>query len=254
MKKLLAILLLAILPCQASRVFNGSGDTISTPGVGTPVDISTGPMTISVWIYPTVADLTGVAAVADKWDGNVDASSQYWIGIGGLGSDAQVGFVVGTYGVLLGVYAQCGLTLVANNWYQVLLMVDPAGTFFGTPTVGMWVTSPTAGNCTSQTTFRERRTAGGVPLLLGKESTSGSPRYFAGRMAEFAMWNSVVSAAEVTALNKVCPEKIHRTTMVSYKPLWGASGASIEPDLAGLTSINGALTGTTIATHAPCAP
>lgn len=252
MRKLLAVLLLALAAqCQASRLFNGSSDVITVPGVGTPVDISTGPMVISVWIYPTTGDLTGEHVIAAKWDGSDDLKSQYWMGIGGLGTDKQVGFVIGAFGALTGVYGQCGLDLVANQWYQVTLLVDPVGTFFGSPAVGMWIAS-TVGSCNTSTAFRERRTAGGVNLLLGNET--GNSFFFGGRMAEFAMWNTVITNAERIALAEVCPAKIHRTGIVSYKPLWGASGASIEPDLSRYITLNGTLTGTTIANHAPCAP
>jgi hypothetical protein len=77
--------------------------------------------------------------------------------------------------------------------------------------------------------------------------------FHAGIVAEFAVWNVVLSAGEISALAKgTLPNAIRPANSLGYWPLWGV--ASPEPDLspswfAGRN--NGTVTGAVQANHSP---
>jgi hypothetical protein len=75
-------------------------------------------------------------------------------------------------------------------------------------------------------------------------------RTWDGRLAEFAIWNVLLSANECRALARgASPNSVRRQSLVGYWPLWGAS--SPEPGLPGGTAT---VTGATPAPHAPVGP
>jgi len=90
----------------------------------------------------------------------------------------------------------------------------------------------------------------GVALLLGNND-DGS-RTFNGRLAEMAIYNMALSAAEVLALaHSINPLHIRRTNLKAYWPLPGNS--SPEADLSG-NGNNGTVTGAIKGAHPPITP
>jgi hypothetical protein len=241
MKRSISILvLLASLPCWAGRSFNGTSDNISAPGIGTPLDISSGPVTVSFWVYPTLVDASKHAMVA-QWNGG--NGSQMDIGLGVYGqSTTSMDYVFGCCGALGPSYTGCG-TITSNKWYQVVVYVDSVG-----GSSGIIVSGGTS--CSAFIAFSNDRTAGGANFTIG---TDNGQSYFEGIIAEVAVWNVLLTPAEKMALQTVCPASVRRTSLVGYFPLWGASGSSREPDLSG-NQLNGTLTGTAGTNHAPCKP
>jgi Concanavalin A-like lectin/glucanases superfamily len=248
-KRCISILALFVsLPCWAGRSFNGTSDIIIVPAVGNALDLSSGPMTISFWFYPTVIPTSGSHYPIAHYASN---GGQFAVGFGacsgGCSSSSVLGYLIGTYAAETGVFGSCGV-YTANAWYQVTIFVDTAGTIHGSPTAGQIVSG--GDSCSTFTAFRENRVAGAGNFDIGGIEGAAD---FQGIVAEVGVWNALLSPAEMSALQTVCPASIRRTALVGYFPLWGASGTSIEPDLSGNRN-NGALTGTGAANHAPCKP
>jgi hypothetical protein len=89
-------------------------------------------------------------------------------------------------------------------------------------------------------------------FVIGNGQANAFP--FDGRIAEVALWNVALTAAEIAALAKgVSPLLVRPKNLAAYYPLWGV-GAAGEPDLSGnaqaLTE-----TGTVgVLDHAPVGP
>lgn len=83
----------------------------------------------------------------------------------------------------------------------------------------------------------------------GKIGFSGGS-YFPGSIAEVGFWNVALTAAEFAALGKgTSPLLIRRSALIAYWPVYGV--ADPEADLAGLALNSTAITGTSLANHAP---
>ena len=243
-KKLFAVLLLACLPAWAGRGFSGgTTDTIVVPGVGTPVDLFSGPMTISFWMYPT--SIT-TSYPFGKWDATA-ANEQYLVCVGDTTADGASGacYYVGSFSFINGVFGG-GSTLTANHWYNVVVRVDTGSTLCGSPCAKFNVN----GTFIGFGAFTERRTAGGLNLKFGCGAGNHPTQCFPGYIAEVAFWNAPLSDGETVALGSCAPVNLtRRTSLVAYYPLYGA--ASPEPDLSGGRN-GGTVTNTTVTPHIPC--
>jgi hypothetical protein len=257
MKRRIGVLVLFIsLPCWAGRSFNGSSDLITANGIGTSLDI-TGPETISFWVYPTLVDSNAHTMVAHFATGNV-SGSQFTIGLGvaAFSSTNNMAWEFGCCGAFGPSYGTCGGTITPNKWYQVVAWFDPAAKYSGTSASGMNILplGSSLSTC-SVGAVGTTRSAGQANLTIGNGGTQNinGGVGFQGTIAEVAIWNDILSPQERVALSTVCPMSVRRTALAGYLPLWGSSGSSIEPDLAGSVN-NGTLTGTSPANHAPCVP
>ena len=248
MKRLLSIaalfsLLLLPVSLNAGRGFAGT-DLIVAGSAGTPLDISTGPMTVSAWFYPTTVDASAHDIVTHGGTSGVGAQFQISLGRGvcSTGGTNQIVYNVGGgSGCVLGVYGALG-TITANHWYFVLLFVDSAGKYYGSPAAGIVL----SGFGLSYQAFREYRIAGGSLDIGGYQSTGT----FKGTIAEVGIWNDILNSSEIAALEAgVSPNRIRRSALAGYFPLYGAH--SPEPDYSG-NKDNGTLTGTTVVPHCPC--
>jgi Concanavalin A-like lectin/glucanases superfamily len=247
MKRLSLILgLLFTLPLWAGRSFNGTSDVIAIPSTGNALDISTGPETISLWMYPTTIPGTTSHYPVSNYGAS---SGQFAVGFGACGGSCSaagvMGYVIGTFAPETGVFGGCGTGYTANKWYQVILYADPSGTVTG----GMHVSGGLS--CSTSTAWIENRVAGTGKFDIGGLNGAAN---FQGTVAEVAVWNTLLTSAQMTALQTVCPvggsaRRMSLPKPVGYFPLWGA--ASPEPDLSG-HKLNGTLTGTAQANHAPC--
>ncbi len=87
------------------------------------------------------------------------------------------------------------------------------------------------------------------PYVIGNRGNDDA-RSWNGRLAEFAIWDELLSAGECSALARgASPASIRANKLVAYWPLWGS--ASPEPGLPGGSV---AVTGAVGADHAPVAP
>jgi hypothetical protein len=236
------LMLAFALPGNAGRGFGGS-DLISADGIGTPIDISSGPITILAFFNPSVVD-SAEHDIVTHWQGGV-TGAQFILSLGGgLGAGNTVQFEIGCCGALTGIYGTCG-TISANQWYAVVLWVDATGKYYGSPAAGM---NLTGFGCGFQA-FREKRLPGGANLNIGGSNDVGN---FKGSISRVVYWNTILSGAEITAaMNGVSPTKLRSSSIVGW---WECTGAGlVEMDLSGNRD-NGTLTGTTTAPSCPCAP
>jgi hypothetical protein len=80
-------------------------------------------------------------------------------------------------------------------------------------------------------------------------SRGGTTLFGDGTLAEFAIYDALLTTAEISALSKgVTPNNIRRNNLKFYLPLWAV--ASPEADLSGGRN-NGTVTGAVLANHAP---
>lgn len=238
--------LLSLSLCWAGRSFNGSA-LISVPAIGNGLDISSGNFTVSAWFNATSVP-TSEQDIVSHFPG------QWIICLTLCGpnaqSNGQIQWQIGTGGPVSGVYGVCG-TISANQWYAVVMTVNTGAsttTFYGAPVGGSLL-------CSAANAYREQRTAGGNNLNMGGH---GGTANFNGIIGEVNFWNTTLSNSQALALLSVCASgasarKFNIPQPIGTWPLYGASGASIEPDLSGNLH-NGTLTGTAQANHPPCTP
>jgi hypothetical protein len=188
-------------------------------------------LTTSIWVYPDSLPAVAWACCA-----------------GGLGYYGIV--TVGT-----AVRAQCDNTtssasiaesatgvMSTGSWQHLCAVFTP-----NAPTVriyhnGTLVASASPGDLPAFVTANH--SAGRSPI--------GTANYWDGKLAEHAVWHNVLTADEIAALARgVSPNMIRPINLELYWPLWGV--ASPEPDLSG-HSLNGTVTGATLANHAPVGP
>lgn len=104
--------------------------------------------------------------------------------------------------------------------------------------------------------------AGAMPIAeIGVAAPHGgvaATYFFAGRIAEMAIWNVVLTASEITSyggksvVGSNAVYSIRPGHLVLYYPLTGASGSSTEADESG-GKFNGTISGSpTITNHCPC--
>jgi hypothetical protein len=254
--KLKIFLLLAALalasPLWAGRSFNGTTDVITANGIGSALDISGGNLTVSFWWRPSSVSPSTQAAVAHFSNGV--EGSQFWVGLGvpsGIGAANQFGWGIGCCGALDGEsYGTCGSASVTpDQWYQVVLY-----SIAGSET-GMTVNGGSF--CNAFTGWDGATIAAGQQnFTIGNQTGTSYPA--TGIIAEIAVWNTTLTSTERATLAQICPvgpsaKRMSFPPPAGYFPLYGASGASIEPDLSGHKD-NGALTGTSRANHPPCTP
>lgn len=257
MRRLAVILALFLtLPANAGRTLNGSTDKITANGISTALDISTGPETVSFWMYPTGTIGSTEHDMVDHW--NTASGGQFTVGLGAYSQPlSSVGYAVGCCGVDGPSYSYCG-TITPNKWYQVVVWIDPSGTYFGSPATGLNVSGGTT--CAVNAIYSTTRSPGQANLTIGNQDTvhGGLNLPFAGTIAEVAVWNVILSPGQRTSLAQICPvgptaKRAGFPKPVGYFPLTGGSGSSVEPDLSG-NVLNGTLSGTSAGNHAPCTP
>src|ERR1700722_8841835 len=248
MKKLALIFALCPL-LLASRSFNGSTDVITMNGTSTPIAIVSGPETISLWMYPTTVD-SNIRIAAAILNGT-SSGSQFTVGLGAAPSSAtnSMAYIFGCCGAFGPSYTSCG-TITVNKWYQVVIWIDTAGKYSSGSASGILVSGGTSCSNFISATSASRSCC--APLTIGVQDTIHP---FAGYVADVVIWNDILSPGERAALGTVCAnsKKIRPQSIVGAWPLYGASGASTEPDLSG-NVLNGTLTGTVAANGPPCTP
>ena len=103
-------------------------------------------------------------------------------------------------------------------------------------------------NGVSQTVTERAAPSGTIQLPTGTSyfgSENGSGQWFNGSLAEFAIWNTVLSGATITALAGGNAPSFYTSGLLLYAPLIGS--ASPEPE--SIEASNLTLTGTSQTTH-----
>ena len=104
-----------------------------------------------------------------------------------------------------------------------------AGTYDG-ETVTLWIDGASSGTNTSPS-GNMRAAAGGTKTYIG-DSYAWTPRFWNGKIAEVAIWNTALGSVDIQALNRgISPLCIRSNNLVSYWPIKGAY--SPELDLVG---------------------
>lgn len=237
MKKFIALLLFVALSAnlgQAARSFNGTTDTISIPGIGNALDITTGPLTVAFWMYIT-------ANVAGDPLSKSNTSTYQWLFEYNFGGTHQISANVVQTGVPPTNTVTCATTLSLNTWYHVAITWDTSGGIYT-----LWLN----GNSCVTVALHGVIASNAGNIFVG--SFGGNSTFFQGRVAEAGVWNASLPLLEIRTLaTGVPPSRVHATNLVGYWPLYGASGATVEPDASG-HKFNGTITGTTSASHCPC--
>jgi hypothetical protein len=245
MKRAAFILALFLaLPSWAGRSFNGTTDQISVSGSGTAIDLTGSQMSAACWFMLTAAP-TGEVECFSKWASG--GSGGYLINYNQAGHAGQVGT-----GIYISIPLNhlhelfCTPVTVLNVWHVAVF------TYQNNNTMKMWLDG---NQCATDSGIGSTGAlvSSGNNLNFGGIRQTQSCCFIQGLIAEAAVWNVFLSAAEAKSLATICPLSVHRTAIVGYWPLYGASGSSIEPDLSG-NVLNGTLTGTATANHPPCSP
>lgn len=241
MKQLIAVFISVLLcvQAQASRAFSGTTNKVTVNG-NSAVNIFSGPLTLSFWVYPTS---TSRGYPVGKWvDGSGGVNQQYITTINDAAPGANLfGTELGAFNTITGWYIGCG-TVTTGHWYRITARLDTAGILQGSPAyffnVGGFITA----SCFGGATGGERRSSSTSNLLLGCGHGTQTTNCLEGNLCDVAIWNAVLSNAEVAALaNGVSAGKIRRTSQVFYMPLFGET--SPEGEFSG-NALTGTLTGT----------
>ena len=203
-----------------ARNFNGTTDYISAGAAGN-LNYTTS-FTFAAWIFPTT--VSQFSAIVSHQTGS------YYLR---LNSANHLDFLRSQAADIV----QGTATLAANVWRHVGFVVDSAGN------VQLYADGATDGANTAAGLNAPTRA-----LLLGSDDTPPNQPW-PGNIAEAAIWNAALTANEMKALALGrLPFGVRPASLQWYPPLYGLQ--SPEPDLSG-NALNGTLTGTAQANHAP---
>lgn len=236
MRTLITILLFTSM-AFAGRKFNGTTDTISVPGNGTPIDLAT-EMTLSVWFKTTTISAVE-QDILSKWGPTVGNQYELLINFPSTGNVTSAFHEAGIPGTIVNT---CSVNLtVPNVWHHMASVWSVSQGFTGIYLDGVLCQfSATHGSVISN----------GANLIIGAGDT-GTRLPFVGTLAEACIYNATLPTGEINSLAKGTPcNKVHATNLVGYWPMTGAT-ALVEPDLSGKLD-NGTVTGTIVAPHCPC--
>jgi hypothetical protein len=248
-RKVLALFLVWLLsnPVWAGRTFNGTTNKAIVTGTnGSPIDLTGPQMAAACWFY-----VTSLPAVQADCLGNTNAG-----GTGGYQLDISQSGHANQTGVWFYISIPinhvhnffCSTAITTNQWYLEAFAYqnnNNAFLYFGKPGA---VTQCAGDGAVGST---------GVLVSSGQNLNIGGALDnatfpLAATIAEVAVWNAYLTPAEMVSLGTECPNQVRPTALVGYWPLYGASGASIEPDLSG-SKLKATLTGTTaVPNHPPC--
>lgn len=203
-----------------ARNFSGSGQYLGYSGVA----VTAAPLTMACWFNAAAIGSTMLSL------GNSAGGSDFEILLGASGAvNARCS---------PGAAAATSTQATANVWYHA------AGVFASSTSRTAYLNGGGAGsNSTSGTPSGLNQTG------IGQLWINSHSNLFQGKIAEAAVWNAALAAAEIAALAAgALPRHVRPQNLVAYWPLFGL--LSPEPDLSG----NGqslTVTGATAANHAP---
>jgi hypothetical protein len=200
-------------------------------------------LTISLWA--NLAALQNFAIFLTNYDG----SNGWYLQEGGpVGNKQNSAWLVA--GVITGGtdnYLPFNLNFAANFWHHIVAVYD--GSQSGSNRLKVYLEgalfSPGTGSGTIPSTLPNTT---GYGIQMGFLQQAGNS-YLNGSLAEIALWNAVLSAAEIAGMQNERTEKVRPGSLVAYWPLWGLS--SPELDLSGAARNMSLTSSPSAANHAP---
>lgn len=212
-----------------ARNFNAAGDEIN---YGTGIFSDLGPFTAVCWMRTS----TGYGSWWNLLNKADSSNYQTYLLYGG--PSEQVAVYAAHSSVDLSF--QGNTALATDTWYHLAASWDGnTGT-----DADLYVDGVEETYAVSQQASGTRTSDAAVPFQLGTDDDGAAQ--FQGDMAEVAIWNVVLTAAEVTTLAAgYSPLFIRPHALVFYAPLWGS--ATNEPDL--ISGTVGTVTSLTKSVH-----
>jgi hypothetical protein len=165
--------------------FDGTDDKVSANGVATELSSSNLPLSVSAWVYPE--DGTKEQLVFGFYKDSAFANGpSVWFG----GTDLKFAYFNDSLTAV-----DTSSTYAITNWHHVVLTIgsDRGGVLYV--------------NGSSAATFSGAHNSGGLDMFSiavdydNSDDEAGSPaKYFDGKIDEVAVWNDVLTSAEVTAI------------------------------------------------------
>ena len=221
-----------------ARSFNGTTDKIDC---GTGVTAPTPAVSISAWVY-----MTSLTPAYSSVYGRVNSADFHSVHQILVKSTGHIGYFVAVVGVASFLVDPGTNAISTGSWHHVALTCNPS------------LGGPLTGFLDGLSDGTQSRAADTIGTSFGTNHTcigfddSAAGRNLGGRIADAAMWNVVLTAAEIKALAVGArPNMIRPANLLHWLPLDGLQ--SPEPDLSGFAN-NGTLTGTTIAPGPPIMP
>jgi hypothetical protein len=225
-----------------SRSFNGTSDFIDA---GDPSALHiTGAITLSAWVNNTTQPSVANGALLGRFD-NLNGANTSLDYVMSFTTASKLLFAMSNSTPTF--FLVTGATAMSTSiWYHCLATYD------GSSTIAVYVNGVSDGTAAASGTILN----GAAHFYIGAiPNTGGSPNpedFFPGTVADAAVWNTLLSASEITALAKGArPINIRSGSLKGWWPLDGLQ--SPEPDLSGNKN-NGTLTGTNPAFGPPIAP
>jgi hypothetical protein len=196
--------------------------TASSKYLSTSAVIKAYPVTSSCWFNPTtIADMDIFAAGNEQVGGNGYNYLQL------KGADGKV--TVQNFDGVNFPAAKCPTVLSTGTWYHVCGMSSYSG---GNVTESVFINGA---NKTSNTATLTNNFSGSTKTSIGVFNGSSLSGYNNGTIADCAIWNVILTDAEVLALaNGARPSTIRPLSLVGWWPLDGLQ--SPEPDLSGFVN------------------
>jgi len=224
-----------------ARSFNGSSDLINcgTSSILNPNGGSAS-MTASIWAYATSFPNAYNAVM-----GRSDGVNHYYV-LQPKSTGKLALYYIDNLGAGQSYDGTGSNTLSTGIWYHLAFTIGSGGGTSGANGCQGFVNGAIDGGNSTAT--------GGITTIsastcLGSDNHGAN---WAGRLADAAIWNVILTPIEIAALAKgIRPKSIRRTALLGYWPVDGLQ--SPEPDLSGNVN-NGTLTGTSAAFGPPIVP
>lgn len=231
----LIFLLLVGAGLPAAREFDGVGDQITTPFTAHATR-----RTYSLWSYRRGDGGGGFGRLFDKRTTSGEVETFHNRAVGTSNGDTYM--YSRTFSGTSGFWTISRPT--ANVWHHICVVYEAVAGSQPTIYVDGIQQSVTALSTTSGSPVTNSDA-----YVIGNRANDGA-RAWDGRIAEFAIWDALLTASECGALARgASPNSIRRQSLVAYWPLWGASNP--EP---GLPGGHATVTDAVAAPHAPVGP
>ena len=172
----------------------------------------TSAITLCAWIKSSGTYGTGGKGVISKYETTTNQRS-YALG---LNSSGNVQIQVSNNGT--GARAEWSSSVVGTNWRHIAASYNTTGRI-----VAIYLDGQVQSRSNNGGTLPTSIFSGTAPLWIGlNATTSTSPNnfFFDGQIAEAAMYNTELTAAEIASLAKgMTPDKIRPQSLVFYAPL-----------------------------------
>jgi hypothetical protein len=196
-------------------------------------ELTSSGFTASIWVYPD--SLPAVATPCGA------SGTGYWA-IFSIGTALRIQIDNSTTTASLAESA--GSTLTTGEWQHLCATVSASPNDLYAYRNGTQVASATGVSDAPPFTI--------TVYAAGRYPGGGGTNYWDGKLADYALYDAVLSAAEIAALAKgASPLTIRPTKLVMYWPLWGIT--TPEVDLGPLHKV-GTVSGAVLANHAPVGP